>query len=181
MSRIGKNPISIPAGVELNIDGNVVTVKGKLGELSQEILNDITVRIEGDTVILNRPSDSKPHKAAHGLYRSLVFNMIEGVSKGWTKELELVGVGYRASNQGQKLDLALGFSHNIVLELAPEVKVETISEKGKNPIVKLTSHDKQLVGQVAAKIRGFRKPEPYKGKGIRFVGEIIRRKAGKSA
>ena len=181
MSRIGKNPISIPAGVELNIDGSVVTVKGKLGELSQEILNDITVRIEGDTVILNRPSDSKPHKAAHGLYRSLVFNMIEGVSKGWTKELELVGVGYRASNQGQKLDLALGFSHNIVLELAPEVKVETISEKGKNPLVKLTSHDKQLVGQIAAKIRSFRAPEPYKGKGVKFVGEQLRRKAGKSA
>lgn len=181
MSRIGKNPISIPAGVELNIDGNVVTVKGKLGELSQEISGDITVRIEGETVILNRPSDSKPHKSAHGLYRSLVFNMIEGVSKGWTKELELVGVGYRASNQGQKLDLALGFSHNIVLNIAPEVKVETVSDKGKNPIIKLTSHDKQLVGQVAAKIRGFRSPEPYKGKGIRFVGEVIRRKAGKSA
>ena len=181
MSRIGKNPISIPAGVELNIDGNVVTVKGKLGELSQEILNDITVRIEGETVILNRPSDSKPHKSAHGLYRSLVFNMIEGVSKGWTKELELVGVGYRASNQGQKLDLALGFSHNIVLELASEVKVETVSEKGKNPLVKLTSHDKQLVGQIAAKIRSFRAPEPYKGKGVKFVGEQLRRKAGKSA
>ncbi|WP_347174113.1 50S ribosomal protein L6 [Polaribacter uvawellassae] len=181
MSRIGKNPISIPAGVELNIDGNVVTVKGKLGELSQEISGDITVRIEGETVILNRPSESKPHKAAHGLYRSLVFNMIEGVSKGWTKELELVGVGYRASNQGQKLDLALGFSHNIVLELAPEVKVETVSEKGKNPIVKLTSYDKQLVGQIAAKIRSFRAPEPYKGKGVKFVGEQLRRKAGKSA
>ena len=181
MSRIGKNPISIPAGVELNIDGNVVTVKGKLGELSQEISGDITVRIEGDTVILNRPSESKPHKAAHGLYRSLVFNMIEGVSKGWTKELELVGVGYRASNQGQKLDLALGFSHNIVLELAPEVNVETVSEKGKNPIVKLTSYDKQLVGQIAAKIRSFRAPEPYKGKGVKFVGEQLRRKAGKSA
>ncbi len=181
MSRIGKNPISIPTGVELNIDGNVVTVKGKLGELSQEISGDITVRIEGETVILNRPSESKPHKAAHGLYRSLVFNMIEGVSKGWTKELELVGVGYRASNQGQKLDLALGFSHNIVLELAPEVKVETVSDKGKNPIVKLTSYDKQLVGQIAAKIRSFRAPEPYKGKGVKFVGEQLRRKAGKSA
>ena len=181
MSRIGKNPISIPAGVELSIDGNVVTVKGKLGELSQEISGDITVRIEGETVILNRPSESKPHKAAHGLYRSLVFNMIEGVSKGWTKELELVGVGYRASNQGQKLDLALGFSHNIVLELAPEVKVETVSDKGKNPIVKLTSYDKQLVGQIAAKIRSFRAPEPYKGKGVKFVGEQLRRKAGKSA
>lgn len=181
MSRIGNNPISIPAGVELNIDGNVVTVKGKLGELTQEISGDITVRVEGDTVILNRPSDSKPNKAAHGLYRSLVFNMIEGVSKGWTKDLELVGVGYRASNQGQKLDLALGYSHNIVLELAPEVKVETVSEKGKNPVVKLTSHDKQLVGQIAAKIRSFRAPEPYKGKGVKFVGEQLRRKAGKSA
>ncbi len=131
--------------------------------------------------MVTRSSDSKEQKAKHGLYRSLMRNMIEGVSKGWTKELELVGVGYRASNQGQKLDLALGFSHNIVLNLAQEVKVETISEKGKNPIIKLTSHDKQLVGQVAAKIRGFRKPEPYKGKGIRFVGEQIRRKAGKSA
>ncbi|MDG1810723.1 MAG: 50S ribosomal protein L6 [Polaribacter sp.] len=181
MSRIGKNPINIPAGVELNIAGNVVTVKGKLGELSQEILNDITVEVDGDSAVVSRPSDSKTHKAAHGLYRSLIFNMIEGVSKGWTKELELVGVGYRASNQGQKLDLALGFSHNIVLELAPEVKVETISEKGKNPLVKLTSHDKQLVGQIAAKIRSFRAPEPYKGKGVKFVGEQLRRKAGKSA
>lgn len=181
MSRIGNNPVSIPTEVELNIDGNVVTVKGKLGELSQEISGDITVRIEGDTVILSRPSDSKPHKAAHGLYRSLVSNMIEGVNKGWTKDLELVGVGYRASNQGQKLELALGFSHNIVLELATEVKVETVSEKGKNPIVKLTSYDKQLVGQIAAKIRSFRAPEPYKGKGVKFVGEQLRRKAGKSA
>jgi large subunit ribosomal protein L6 len=131
--------------------------------------------------MVTRPSDSKEDKAKHGLYRSLMFNMMEGVSKGWTKELELVGVGYRASNQGQKLDLALGFSHNIVLDIAPEVKVETISEKGKNPIIKLTSFDKQLVGQVAAKIRSFRKPEPYKGKGIKFVGEELRRKAGKSA
>jgi len=181
MSRIGKNPISIPAGVEVNINGNVVTVKGKLGELSQEITGDITVKIEDGAVVLNRPSDSKPHKAHHGLYRSLVFNMIEGVSKGWTKDLELVGVGYRASSQGQKLDLALGFSHNIVLELAPEVKVETVSEKGKNPIIKLTSYDKQLIGHIAAKIRSFRAPEPYKGKGVKFVGEKLRRKAGKSA
>ena len=125
--------------------------------------------------------DLKDHKAKHGLYRALIFNMIEGVTTGWSKELELVGVGYRASNQGQKLDLALGFSHNIVLNIAPEVKVETVSDKGKNPIIKLTSHDKQLVGQVAAKIRGFRAPEPYKGKGIKFVGEVLRRKAGKSA
>lgn len=181
MSRIGKNPISIPQGVEVNVNGTTVTVKGKLGELTQEISNGITVKIEDATITLERASENKTHKAQHGLMRALLNNMIEGVSKGWTKELELVGVGYRASNQGQKLDLALGYSHNIVLELAPEVKVETISEKGKNPIVKLTSYDKQLVGQVAAKIRGFRKPEPYKGKGVKFVGEQLRRKAGKSA
>ncbi|GFD75337.1 50S ribosomal protein L6 [Tenacibaculum sp. KUL113] len=181
MSRIGKNPIALPQDVEVKVDGNVVTVKGKLGELTQEIKSDITVKVEDGTITLERPSESKDHRAAHGLYRALINNMVEGVSKGFTKELELVGVGYRASNQGQKLDLALGFSHNIVIDLAPEVKVETVSEKGKNPIVKLTSHDKQLVGQVAAKIRSFRKPEPYKGKGIKFVGEVLRRKAGKSA
>ncbi|OIQ37353.1 MAG: 50S ribosomal protein L6 [Bacteroidetes bacterium MedPE-SWsnd-G1] len=180
MSRIGNNPIALPDGVTVELNDNVVTVKGKLGELSQEI-KEITVNIEEGVVSVARPSDSKDHKAKHGLYRSLLNNMIEGVSKGWTKELELVGVGYRASNQGQKLDLALGFSHNIVLNIAPEVKVETVSEKGKNPIVKLTSHDKQLVGQVAAKIRSFRTPEPYKGKGVKFVGEEIRRKAGKTA
>ncbi|MGV6832127.1 MAG: 50S ribosomal protein L6 [bacterium] len=180
MSRIGKNPISIPEGVTVDIQENVITVKGKLGELSQTF-DGVSMKLEDGTLTVERPSDSKQHKAQHGLYRALVNNMVEGVSKGFTKELELVGVGYRASNQGQKLDLALGFSHNIVLDLAPEVKVETISEKGKNPIVKLTSHDKQLVGQVAAKIRSFRKPEPYKGKGVKFVGEILRRKAGKTA
>jgi large subunit ribosomal protein L6 len=180
MSRIGNNPIAIPEGVAIEVNENVITVKGKLGELTQEF-SGVSVKIEDGQAWVTRPSDSKEHKAKHGLYRSLVLNMVEGVSKGWTKELELVGVGYRASNQGQKLDLALGFSHNIVIDLAPEVKVETISEKGKNPIVKLTSFDKQLVGQVAAKIRGFRKPEPYKGKGIKFVGEQLRRKAGKSA
>ena len=180
MSRIGNNPISIPEGVTVSIEENVVTVKGKLGELKQEF-SDITIKIEDNSVLLSRPSENKDHKAKHGLYRALINNMVSGVSKGWTKELELVGVGYRASNQGQKLDLALGFSHNIVLEVVPEVKVETISEKGKNPIVKLTSIDKQLIGQVAAKIRGFRTPEPYKGKGVRFVGEQVRRKAGKSA
>ncbi|GHC49405.1 50S ribosomal protein L6 [Ulvibacter litoralis] len=180
MSRIGKNPVAIPAGVTVDVKDNVITVKGKLGELTQEF-SDVTVKVEENQVIVERSSDFKDHRAKHGLYRSLVNNMIEGVSNGWTKQLELVGVGYRASNQGQKLDLALGFSHNIVLDIAPEVVVETISEKGKNPIVKLTSFDKQLVGQVAAKIRGFRKPEPYKGKGVRFVGEQIRRKAGKSA
>lgn len=180
MSRIGKNPITIPEGVTIDVQDNTITVKGKLGELSQDF-DGVTIKQEEGNVLLERPSDSKKHKAQHGLYRALVNNMVEGVSKGFTKELELVGVGYRASNQGQKLDLALGFSHNIVLDIAPEIKVETISEKGKNPIVKLTSHDKQLVGQVAAKIRSFRKPEPYKGKGIKFVGEEIRRKAGKTA
>ncbi|MCD8417310.1 50S ribosomal protein L6 [Tenacibaculum finnmarkense genomovar finnmarkense] len=181
MSRIGKNPIALPQGVEVKVDGNVVTVKGKLGILTQELRSEITAGIEDGVLTVKRASDSKDHRAAHGLYRSLISNMIEGVSKGYTKELELVGVGYRASNQGQKLDLALGFSHNIVLNIAPEVKVETVSDKGKNPIIKLSSFDKQLVGQVAAKIRSFRAPEPYKGKGIKFVGEILRRKAGKSA
>ena len=180
MSRIGNNPVAIPEGVTVDVQDNVVTVKGKLGELTQEFSN-VSIKVEDGNIQVERPSDSKEDKSKHGLYRARLANMVEGVSKGWTKELELVGVGYRASHQGQKLDLALGFSHNIVMELAPEVKVETISEKGKNPIVKLTSHDKQLVGQVAAKIRSFRKPEPYKGKGIKFVGEHIRRKAGKSA
>jgi large subunit ribosomal protein L6 len=180
MSRIGNNPIAIPEGVTIEINDNIISVKGKLGELTQEF-SEVAIKVEDGQAFVTRPSDSKEHKAKHGLYRSLILNMVEGVSKGWTKELELVGVGYRASNQGQKLDLALGFSHNIVFDLAPEVKVETISEKGKNPIVKLTSHDKQLVGHIAAKIRSFRRPEPYKGKGIKFVGEILRRKAGKSA
>ena len=180
MSRIGNNPIAIPEGVTIDIQSDVITVKGKLGELSQPY-DSVSFKEEEGNLVVSRPSESKDHKAKHGLYRSLVNNMVEGVSKGFTKELELVGVGYRASTQGQKLDLALGFSHNIVLEIASEVKVEAISEKGKNPIVKLTSYDKQLVGAVAAKIRGFRKPEPYKGKGVRFVGEQVRRKAGKSA
>lgn len=180
MSRIGKSPVAIPEGVTVEINDNVITVKGKQGELTQQF-DAVSVKVEEGNVIVERPSDAKDHRAKHGLYRALISNMIEGVSKGWTKELELVGVGYRASNQGQKLDLAVGFSHNIVLDIAPEVKVETVSEKGKNPIVKLSSHDKQLVGQVAAKIRSFRKPEPYKGKGIKFVGEQIRRKAGKTA
>ena len=181
MSRIGKNPITLPEGVTFEINENVVTIKGKLGELTQEITDGITVKVEEGSIIVERPSESKPHRAKHGLYRALINNMIDGVSKGWTKELELVGVGYRASNQGQVLELALGFSHNIILAVAPEVKIETISEKGKNPIIKLTSFDKQLVGAVAAKIRSMRKPEPYKGKGVKFVGEELRRKAGKSA
>ena len=180
MSRIGKNPVTIPSGVTVEVKGSIVTVKGKLGELTQDI-EEITATVEEGQIVFERPSEIKDHKAKHGLYRALIANMIEGVANGFSKELELVGVGYRASSQGQKLDLALGFSHNIVLDVAPEVKIETISEKGKNPIVKLTSFDKQLVGQVAAKIRGFRRPEPYKGKGIKFVGEELRRKAGKSA
>ena len=180
MSRIGNNPISIPDGVTVTVADQTITVKGKLGELTQEF-DAVSIEVVDGSVSVSRPSDSKDHRAKHGLYRSLVNNMIQGVSKGWSKELELVGVGYRASNQGQKLDLAVGFSHNIILDIATEVTVETVSEKGKNPIVKLTSFDKQLVGQVAAKIRGSRKPEPYKGKGIKFVGEQIRRKAGKSA
>lgn len=180
MSRIGKNPIVVPAGVTVEVAEGIITVKGKKGQLTQEF-SDVTVKVEGDQVQVERSSDHKDQRAKHGLYRSLINNMIVGVSEGFTKELELVGVGYRASNQGQKLDLALGFSHNIILEVAPEVMVETISEKGKNPIVKLTSFDKQLLGQIAAKIRGFRKPEPYKGKGVKFVGEVLRRKAGKSA
>ena len=180
MSRIGNNPVAIPEGVTVDIKDNVVTVKGKLGELTQNF-DAVEIKVEEGNIMVTRSSDSKEQKSKHGLYRSLVLNMVEGVSKGWTKELELVGVGYRASNQGQKLDLALGFSHNIVMNIAPEVKIETTSEKGKNPIIKLTSFDKQLVGQVAAKIRSFRKPEPYKGKGIKFVGEQLRRKAGKSA
>ena len=180
MSRIGKSPISIPEGVTVDVKDNVITVKGKLGELTQDF-SGVEITTEDGTLTVERNSDKKENRSKHGLYRALIANMVEGVTNGWTKELELVGVGYRATNQGQKLDLALGFSHNIVMDIAPEVKVETISEKGKNPIVKLTSYDKQLVGQVAAKIRGFRKPEPYKGKGIKFVGEEIRRKAGKSA
>lgn len=180
MSRIGKNPIVVPAGVTVEVTDGLVTVKGKLGQLSQEF-SDVTVKLEEGQITVERSSDHKDHRAKHGLYRSLINNMIIGVSTGFTKELELVGVGYRASNQGQKLDLALGFSHNIVLEVAKEVTLETISEKGKNPIVKLTSYDKQLLGAITAKIRNFRRPEPYKGKGIKFVGEVLRRKAGKSA
>jgi large subunit ribosomal protein L6 len=180
MSRIGNSPIAIPAGATVEFKDGVFTAKGKLGELSQEI-KDISVNIEDGEIKVVRPSDSKPHKAKHGLYRALIANMLEGVTKGFTLQLELVGVGYRAKTTGQVLDLALGYSHTIVLDVAPEVKVEAISDKGKNPIIKLFSHDKQLVGQVAAKIRSFRKPEPYKGKGVKFVGEVLRRKEGKTA
>ncbi|MBD3583537.1 50S ribosomal protein L6 [Flavobacterium selenitireducens] len=180
MSRIGKNPVTIPAGVTVDVKDGIVTVKGKLGQLTQEFA-DVDVKVEEGQVIVERSANDKDQRSKHGLYRSLINNMVIGVSTGFTKDLELVGVGYRASNTGQKLDLALGFSHNIVMDIAPEVKVETVSEKGKNPIIKLTSFDKQLLGAVAAKIRGFRRPEPYKGKGVKFVGEVLRRKAGKSA
>ena len=181
MSRVGKAPISIPEGIEIKIDGNKVSVKGKLGELSETVHPELSVKMEDGIITVERPSESPNHRAMHGLYRSLINNMIVGVATGYKKELELVGVGYRASNQGQILDLSLGFSHNIMLEVPQEVKVETEMKKGQNPIITLSSHDKQLVGSIAAKIRSFRKPEPYKGKGVRFVGEQIRRKAGKSA
>lgn len=181
MSRIGKAIITIPAGVTVTEKDGVVTVKGPKGELSQELKEGITLEQNDGELTVNRPSDSKSHKALHGLYRALINNMIVGTAEGFQKKLELVGVGYRASHSGQKLELALGFSHGIVVELPTEVAVLTETEKGKNPIITLTSHDKQLLGMVAAKIRSFRKPEPYKGKGIKFVGEILRRKAGKSA
>ena len=181
MSRIGKLPIDIPAGVEVKVSDNIVTVKGKLGELTQEVHQNITLKLEDSQVILERSSESKPDKSFHGLYRSLINNMIIGVSDGYKKELELVGVGFRADAKGQLLDLSLGFSHHIIMELPKEVVAETITERGKNPLIKLSSIDKQLIGQVAAKIRSLRPPEPYKGKGVKFVGEEIRRKAGKTA
>ncbi|MGA0245513.1 MAG: 50S ribosomal protein L6 [Schleiferiaceae bacterium] len=181
MSRIGQAPIAVPAGVEVAISGDSVTVKGKLGELSQEVSSGITVKIEDSTITLERPSEAKEHKAKHGLYRALINNMIVGVNEGFSHTLELIGVGYRASNQGQLLDLALGYSHNFLINIPKEVKIETTMEKGKAPTIKLSSHDKQLLGAVTAKIRSLRKPEPYKGKGIKFQGEHIRRKAGKSA
>lgn len=180
MSRIGNSPITIPEGVSVEIQPNLFIVKGKLGELSQSY-DLVSIEQSENTLTVKRVNESKTAKAKHGLYRSLFYNMVQGVSNGWSKELELVGVGYRANNQGQKLELALGFSHNIVFQIPVEVKVETVSEKGKNPIIKLMSLDKQLVGAIASKIRSFRKPEPYKGKGVKYVGEEIRRKAGKSA
>ena len=180
MSRIGNNPISIPEGVSVEVNGSIITVKGQKGEMNQTF-DGVSFDVSSDTIIVKRNSESKDHKSKHGLYRSLVSNMVTGVSEGFMLELELVGVGYRATSSGQKLDLALGYSHTIVMNIAPEVKVECVNEKGSNPIIKLSSSDKQLVGHVAAKIRSYRKPEPYKGKGIKFVGEQIRRKAGKSA
>lgn len=181
MSRIGNAPVEVPAGVEVKIDKGMVTVKGPKGELTQDVDTALTVELNDNEVVVKRHTEQKDHKAKHGLYRSLISNMIEGVSKGYKTQQELVGVGYRATNQGQKLELLLGFSHGIVFELPDEIKVTCESERGKNPIVTLESHDKQLIGHVAAKIRSLRKPEPYKGKGIKFVGEELRRKAGKSA
>lgn len=182
MSRIGKLPISIPAGVQVTIsEKNLVTVKGGFGELSQQVNPDIIVKVEDGHIILDRPTEQKRHKAMHGLYRSLVANMVQGVSVGFKTVQELVGVGYKATATGQVLELALGYSHNIMMEMPAEIKVETLTERGKNPIITLTSNDKQLIGQVAAKIRSLRKPEPYKGKGIKFAGEVLKRKAGKSA
>lgn len=181
MSRIGKSPIAIPAGVTVQVKENTVTVKGPKGELSQDINPDIEVKVEDGHVIVTRPDDERQHRAMHGLYRALIHNMVVGVSEGYKKEMELVGVGYRATASGQILELALGYSHAIFIKLPKEIKVEAKSERNKNPLIILESDDKQLLGQVCAKIRSLRKPEPYKGKGIKFVGEVIRRKSGKSA
>ncbi|MCI4650549.1 50S ribosomal protein L6 [Phaeodactylibacter sp.] len=182
MSRIGKAPISLPSGVEINVSkGNLVTVKGPKGELTQQIDPEMEIAVEDGEISVKRPTEQKRHRAMHGLSRSLVANMITGVTDGFVKELELVGVGYRATNTGQLLELTIGYSHPIMFALPDEVKVTTAMEKGKAPVVRLESHDKQLLGEVANKIRSYRKPEPYKGKGIRFAGEEVRRKAGKSA
>ena len=181
MSRIGKLPITIPAKVEVKVNGNTVHVKGPKGELKQQLVNGVTIAIDGTTLTVNRDSEAKQHRALHGLYRSLINNMIVGVSEGFVKQQELVGVGYKATNQGQLLDLVLGYSHHFIFEIPAEVKVSTKQEKGQNPTVILESADKQLLGAVAAKIRSLRAPEPYKGKGVKFSGEVLRRKAGKSA
>jgi large subunit ribosomal protein L6 len=182
MSRIGKKPINIPAGVTVDVTAfNSVTVKGPKGTLSRDVNPDIAVKVEGKEIILERPTDSKRHKSLHGLYRSLINNMVVGVSEGYKKDLELVGVGYKASNQGQVLELSLGYSHNIFFALPESVSLKTETPKGKNPLITLEGIDKELVGQIAAKIKSLRKVEPYKGKGVRFVGEIVRRKAGKTA
>ena len=181
MSRIGNSPINIPEGVTIQFENNIINVKGKLGELSQEINSAITLNIDENTITLSRKNDQKENRSMHGLYRALIYNMVHGVSEGYTKKLELIGVGYRAATNGQKLDFSVGFSHNIVFDIPQEIKVTAETEKGKAPVITLTSHDKQLLGAVASKIRSFRKPEPYKGKGIRYVDEYVRRKAGKTA
>ncbi len=174
-------PIDLPAGVEVKVSKDLVTVKGKLGELTQKTDESVEIKVENNQVIVDRKSESIDHRAKHGLYRSLINNMVKGVSEGFDVVQELVGVGYKAEAKGQVLEMSLGFSHNVVFELPVEIKVETVNERGKNPLIKMRSHDKQLLGQVAAKIRSLRKPEPYKGKGIRFQGEVLRRKAGKTA
>lgn len=181
MSRIGKKPITVPAGVTFNYADGKVTVKGPKGELSQEVDPDFTIKVEDGEITLERPTEQKRHKSLHGLYRALIANMITGVSEGYKIDLELVGVGYKANAQANVLELSLGYSHNIFLAIPAEIKIKTVQEKGSNPTISLEGHDKQLIGQVAAKIRSLRKVEPYKGKGIRFVGEQIRRKAGKAA
>jgi large subunit ribosomal protein L6 len=182
MSRIGKKPITIPSGVTITVtNDNIISVKGSKGELKQQVDRDIKVEVKDNNVEISRPTDQIRHRAMHGLYRSLISNMVKGVTEGYKKELELVGVGFKAANQGNILDLALGYSHNIIFEIPKELKVATAQEKGKNPTISLESIDKQLLGQVCAKIRSLRKPEPYKGKGVKFVGEVLRRKAGKSA
>jgi len=182
MSRIGKKPIELPAGVSLTVgSNNEVKVKGPKGELTQNLDRDIMVEVKDNQVEVSRPTDQIRHRAMHGLYRSIIANMVKGVTDGFTKKLELVGVGYKATNTGNVLDLALGYSHNIIFEIPKELNLETLTEKGANPVITLTGSDKQLLGQVAAKIRSLRKPEPYKGKGVKYVGEYIRRKAGKSA
>ena len=181
MSRIGKKPITIPAGVTVSVKDAVVTVKGPKGTLTQEIDRDIIVEVVADEVIVKRPTEQIRHRAMHGLYRSLISNLVKGVTEGYKKELELVGVGFKAANTGNILDLALGYSHNIIFEIPKELTISTTTEKGQNPKIFLESADKQLIGQVAAKIRGLRKPEPYKGKGVRYSDEVVRRKAGKAA
>jgi large subunit ribosomal protein L6 len=182
MSRIGKKPITIPAGVTISVNSeNVVSVKGPKGELKQALDRDITLEVKAGEAEVLRPTDQIRHKALHGLYRSLISNMVKGVTEGFTKKLELVGVGFKASNQGNLIDLSLGYSHNIVFEIPKELKVATAQEKGQNPLITLESIDYQLLGQVAAKLRGLRKPEPYKGKGVRYSGEVVRKKAGKAA
>ena len=181
MSRIGNSPITITEGVAVSLEGNVISVKGKLGELSQEIDTAVTVKIDGDIIILSRESDNKDHRSLHGLYRVLIANMIEGVTKGYSKKLEFRGVGYRAAVSGNALDISAGYSHNIVFEIPSELKVTAETEKGKAPVVTVSGVDKQLVGAYAARVRAERKPEPYKGKGIRYVDEYVRKKAGKTA
>jgi large subunit ribosomal protein L6 len=182
MSRIGKKPVAVPKGVTVTVGtDNVITVKGPKGELKQEVDRDIKVEVKESEVVFTRPTDQIRHRAMHGLYRALVGNLVKGVTEGYKKELELVGVGFKATNQGNILDLSLGYSHNIIFEIPKELKVATATEKGKNPTISLEGIDKQLLGQVAAKLRGLRKPEPYKGKGVKYAGEILRRKAGKAA